>query len=385
MRNTTAKLAMAVAFSLTPGLAAASCDSQFEDIANRLSSFASAVADADKATRDEHSKATSSSYSKDYFKKLEDLNKNAKEAHQLVNQAMDLTGFTSPLAEGAIQKKLPPTVTHTMANAVELAQAALDEDNTKLDMAMLRCSQSTEDTALSAYLSQAGSSATSTYKDTKKTACQIVHVLADLQDKRQKLNDFRKNGYPLFYLHEKDKKDFNGLQRTIQLKVDLRMYPEYPDDPVNDTKINGQPVLLGQLSGIDLSYNSRFKWSDNSWTDLNLFQYIVGDSEKDEICPMTLKLTSKVKVKLCVGDVKIKDDSITLKVRAKYNYNSEWSAVSLGTQTIPAPFGYLADLSDMKEKKMQDLQKNLSKRVSSLLGDYGDVIEKAQSWSKSCS
>src|SRR3546814_5126890 len=89
--------------------------------------------------------------------------------------------------------------------AVELAQAALDEENSKLDIAQLRCNQSTEDAALSAFLAQADSGTVSNFKSAKYNACKAVQILADLQDKREKLNDFRTNGYPLFFLHAKEK------------------------------------------------------------------------------------------------------------------------------------------------------------------------------------
>lgn len=357
---------------------------QVDDLKERLAQLSEKAQSEEKKARDDHAKTTSSDYSKNYFKKFDDLNKNAKEAADLINTAYDLTGYTKPLALGEQQTKLPPVVTNTMSNAVELAQAAMDEENTKLDIAELRCDQSTEDTALAAFLDQADSDTVSTYKTTKKNACRLVHILADLQDKREKLNDIRENGYPLFYLHAKEKKSFNGKSRTIQLKVDLRMYPEYPDDPVNETKLNGQPILLGKLEGIDLSYNSYFKWSDNNWTKLNLFQYLISDTDKGEVCPTKIKITSSVKAKLCVSVEDIKSDSIKIKVRGKYNYNDDWSAVSLGTHTIPAPFGYLADLSDMKEKKMQDLQSKLVDRVASLLDQHADIVKKAEEWKKAC-
>lgn len=384
-------LALAVALSLisNPVLAAESCPVQVDKIKEKLASFSQKTEKEEKELKDEHAKATSSNYSKDYFKKFEELNKNAQEAHKLVNTAYKLTGFTEPMALGEIQSKLPTKVTHTMSNAVELAQAAMNEDNTKLDLAQLRCGQSTEDTALSAYLDQADSNTVSKYKSTKKNACKLVHILADLQDKKQKLDDIRENGYPLFYLHAKEKKTFAGsYKRTIQLKADLRMYPIY--NPSNTKNVDGgaahnQPFLLGNFKGIDLSYNSYFKFSDNNWTKLNLYQYVISDTQKGEICQPKINFTSSVKVALCskVEDVSV--DGIKLKVRAKYWYKGDSSAVSLGTKTIPAPFGYLADLSDMKEKKMEEVKSKLVKRAASVLGEYSEVIEKAQQWKKSCS
>src|SRR3546814_1746700 len=133
------------------------------------------------------------SYSKDYFAKFEDLNKGTKEATDLVTKGYDIANYVKPLAEGTIRTTMPPVVTNTMSNAVELAQAALDEENSKLDIAQLRCNQSTEDAALSAFLAQADSGTGSNYKSAKYNACKAVQLLAALQDKREKLNDFRTN------------------------------------------------------------------------------------------------------------------------------------------------------------------------------------------------
>src|SRR3546814_16769116 len=71
------------------------------------------------------------------------------EATDLVTKGYDIANYVKPLAEGTIRTTMPPVVTNTMSNAVELAQAALDEENSKLDIAQLRCNQSTEDAALS--------------------------------------------------------------------------------------------------------------------------------------------------------------------------------------------------------------------------------------------
>lgn len=373
-----------VMLGFIPGMAAAaSCPTQLDDIKAKIVNLSSKADSTDSSVRKDYESASNKDYAKKFFDNLDKLNQSAKDSTQLVNSAYNLAGYTAPLKEGQIQSKLPTKVTLTMSNAQELAQAALNEDNTKLDIAEIRCNQNTEDAALSSALDQMDSNTVSGFKNTKKTTCKVVHVLADLQDKRQKLNDIRENGYPLFHLSAKDKKDFAGYTRTIQLRADLRLYPIYPDKAMG---VDGkdQPILLGQIEGIDLSYNSYFKWSDDNWTTLNLYQYFIGDTKKEELCQPQIKLTSSVKVALCVKVEEITSDKIKVKVRAKYWYKGDSSAVSLGTQTIPAPFGYLADLSDMKEKKMQDLQSKAVDRFASLLGDYSEVIKKAQDWKKSC-
>jgi hypothetical protein len=374
----------AIALAPAAAFAAGSCPVNLDDVKAKISSFANRADSEESGVKKDYEAATNKDYSKKFFDTFEQLNKAAKDSTQLVNTAYNLAGYTAPLPEGKIQTSLPPQVTLSMSNAMELAKAAADEDNTKLDIAQLRCNQNVEDAALAAALDQLDSNTVSKFKSAKTKACKVVHVLADLQDKKQKLDQIRKDGYPLFFLHAKDKKDFGGKKRTIQLKADLRMYPIYPKN-VADGK--DQPFLLGKLEGIDLSYNSYFKFSDNNWSTLNLYQYFIGDTEKDELCMPKINLTGSVKVATCVRVVD-RDPNwnwIKVKVRAKYWYNDASSAVSLGERKVPAPFGYLAQLSDMKEKKMQDLKSKAVKRVSSMLGEYGDMIQKAQQWKESCS
>ncbi|HYD76490.1 hypothetical protein [Ramlibacter sp.] len=367
----------------TAAAAAESCSAQLNNIKSRIGSLGSLSDKSFGSLKVDFETATSKDYTKKYFQAFENLNKTAQDATQLVNTGYKLAGYTAPMKEGQIQKTLPTKVTTTMANAQELAQVALDEESTKVDVAQVRCSQSTDDAALGAVMSKLDSGTVSKFKKAQKTACKVVHVVADLQDKRQKLNEIRENGYPLFYLHAKDKKNFSGKERTIQIKADLRLFPIYPDKAMG---VDGkdQPILLGQIKGIDLSYNSYFKWSDNNWTTLNLYQYFISDTEKGEVCQPQIKLSSSVKVATCVSVEDITTDYIKVKVRGKYWYNGDSSAVSLGTQKIPAPFGYLADVSDMKEEKMEKLKSKAVDRLASLLGPYGEVVKKAQEWKAAC-
>lgn len=373
----------------TSTASAQSCGDMLDEISAKAAEFQQKSDQAADQIHKDHESTTSKDYSKNYFARLKDYSKNATEAYELVNKAYDLTGYTKPFSSyDKIQKSLPPKVTITMGNAVELAQAALDEDNTKLDLAELRCDQSTEGSALAAWLDQADNKTVSTWKTTKKNACQLVHVLADLQDKRDKLNQIREEGYPLFYLHKKNEVKFSGKKRTIQLKVDLRLQPEYPQEAYNDEapSINGQPILLGQLEKISLSYNSWYKFSDNNWTDLNLIAAIIDDTRSDDTICMKpdIKITSSVKARLCLAVKDITTEKVKVSVKAKFHYNSDWKAVNLGDVTIPAPFGYLADLSDMKEKKMQDMKSKVADRIASLVPAVEEIKEKAEKWQNAC-
>lgn len=370
-----------LAMSLAPAMASAdeSCPIPIDDVKAAIEGFASKASSEESNTRNDFTSATGTDYTNFYFDHFTSVNGSGDDTTKFVTKAYDLSKFAGALPEGTLQTKMPPSVSISMSNAMELAEASADDANSKLDLAELRCDQNTEDAALSAALEQLGSSSFDKFKKAKKTTCKLVHFAADLQDKKEQLDKIRTEGYPLFHIKKKDKKNFAGKERTIQLRADLRLYPEYPDGAED------QQFLFGDIKGLRLSYNSYFKWSDNNWEPLNIYQYLVSESdEKDEVCYPKIKLSSSVKVATCVRIANIDASSVTLKVRGKYWYNGDSGAVSLGDRTIPAPFGYLQDVSNMKDKKMQDLQAKLVSRISSALGEYGGMIEKAQEWKEAC-
>ncbi|MCI5076895.1 hypothetical protein [Oricola sp.] len=373
--------------SMLPGSAfAASCEADSASLEDQIAAFKEAVEDLQENVEKDFKSATSKSYTEDYFDDLDSKNKKAKTSTDLVNETMDFKGYLEGWSSyDNQQKSLPPVVTVTMSNAEEMAQAAMDDENTKLDLADLRCSQSTEDSALEAYLDQADDDLVEDFDVAKKGICTVVHVLANLQDKREKLNDIRENGYPIFFKHAKDKKTFGGYSRTIQFKTDLRMYPVYPDKEMG---VDGedQEILLGQIEGINLSYNTWFKFSDDDWDPLNLYQYLIDDTEKDDyICAPWFYITGSVKVAFCAQVESHSSDKITLKLKTNFHYKGDTKTVYIGSTTIDAPFGLLADISDMKEKKMQDLQSKIVDRISGLFGVFDDVKKKADDWQKTCS
>ena len=373
-----AAIALAIGLAPSMAIAADSCPIPVDDVKAAIEAFASKASSEESNVEKDFKSVTGSDYTKFYFDHFINVNGTGDDTTKFITKAYDLTKFAGALPENTLQTKMPPSVSISMSNAMELAEAAADEDNTKLDLAELRCNQNTEDAALSAALDQLGSSTVDKFRKAKKTACKLVHFAADLQDKKRQLDKIRTEGYPLFHIHKKDKKNFAGKERTIQLRADLRLYPVYPEADDN-------PVKFGDIRGLRLSYNSYFKWSDNNWEPLNIYQYLVSESdEKDEVCFPKIKLSSSVKVATCVRISEISSSSIKLKVRGKYWYNGDSSAVSLGDRTIPAPFGYLQDVSNMKDKKMEDLKEKLVGRLASTMGKYGDMIEKAQEWKEAC-
>ena len=370
-----------LAMSLAPAMASAdeSCPIQIDDVKAAIESFASKASSEDSGAKADFKSTTGTDYANFYWDHFTNVNGSGDDTTKFVTKAYDLAKFSGALPEGQVQKSMPPSVSISMGNAMELAEAAADDANTKLDLAELRCEQNTEDAALAAALDQLDSGTVDKFRKAKKTACKLVHFAADLQDKKEQLDEIRTEGYPLLHLKAKNKVKFGDKERTIQIRADLRLYPEYPGSAAD------QKFLFGQIEGLNLSYNSYFKWSDNNWEPLNLYQYLISDTHGDEeICYPKIKLSSSVKVATCVQVKDITSSSIKLRVRGKYWYNSDSGTVNLGDQTIPAPFGYLQDVSNMKDQKMEDLQAKLVKRLSSAMGQYGGMLEKAQDWKEAC-
>ena len=370
-----------LAMSLAPAMASAdeSCPIPIDDVKAAIESFASTASSEDSGAKGDFKSTTGTDYANFYWDHFTNVNGSGDDTTKFVTKAYDLAKFSGALPEGQVQKSMPPSVSISMGNAMELAEAAADDANTKLDLAELRCDQNTEDAALAAALDQLDSGTVDKFRKAKKTACKLVHFAADLQDKKEQLDEIRTEGYPLFHLKAKNKVKFGDKERTIQIRADLRLYPEYPGSAAD------QKFLFGQIEGLNLSYNSYFKWSDDNWEPLNLYQYLISDTHGDEeICYPKIKLSSSVKVATCVQVKDITSSSIKLRVRGKYWYNSDSGTVNLGDQTIPAPFGYLQDVSNMKDQKMEDLQAKLVKRLSSAMGQYGGMVEKAQDWKEAC-
>lgn len=368
-----ASLAVALTFAM-PGAAFAegACDANQGDLKIALQAFKEAVMNADTSARDGFEQATTTNYRDAFFDNLDDMNEGASQAYNFVSEYYDIEENITELALSKAQKSLPPTVTLTMENAEELAQAAADEDNSKIDLAELRCSQDIKNGVLgTALASLEDESVSDTFYSAHNKVCKLVQVLAMLQKKHEQLQEIRENGYPLFHLHVKDKKKFAGkYQRTIQFKVDLRMYPEYPDDLMN---ANGedQQILLGQIEGMRLSYNTYFKWSDNNWNTINLYQYILDDMNDSLHCVDLIKISNNAKAALCVGLVKIdeKNEEIVLDTAARFKFEGDTKSIGFGHVTVPMPFGYLADVSDMKESAMQEVKSIISEELTDAIED----------------
>jgi hypothetical protein len=373
--------------SVNTAFADNACDANKGDLKIALQAFKEAAANADTSIRDGFEDATSTNYRDALFDSLDDMNEGASQAYDLVSEYYDIEENVTEFALGEMQNSLPPVVTLTMENAVDLAQTAADEESTNLELAELRCSQDFEDAALGVALdSLADPDTKANFYSAHKKVCKLVQVLGMLQKKHEQLEEIRETGYPLFYLHKKDKKTFaDTYKRTVQFKVDLRMYPEYPDDLMGQDG-EDQEFLLGQIEGIRLSYNTYFKWSDNDWGTINLYQFLLSDMDEDYFCVDLIKISNNAKAALCVGiaDIDTDDEIVKLKLQAQFKFEGDKKSISIGTVEVPMPFGYLADVSDMKESAMQNVKKTIGEELMTAVEEMVEASGIADEVKDSC-
>lgn len=312
----------------------------------------------------EFKSATSSSYSKNYFKELSDTNISAKDAADMAFSAYDLASNAGILDLDTIQQEVS-MVKQTMKYAEDLIKVKEDGGDA-LDVAALRCSQGDEDSLADLIAANLDSYHVKTYQAAKKELCTVVLVLADLRYKREQYEALKEDGYPLFYKHKKDKKNFSGYERTVQYKVDLRFYP------------GDQDILHGDFEHGNFEFIHAFKWSDNDWGDNNLKEAFADDSKDDLICLPFIKISNNAEADLCFQVKSITSSEVKVYTKAKFKYKDDKKSIEIGTVTVPAPFGYLADLSDMKEDKMQDLESKIQDLITGFLPIDTDTVEALQ-------
>jgi hypothetical protein len=309
--------------------------------------------------------ATNANYSKNYFKSLSNINVSAKDTAEMSFAAYDLASNAGILDLDEIQQEVA-MVRKSMENAEELITTK-EEGGDALDIAALRCSQTSGEDAVSdliaTYLDK---NHVKTYQAAKREVCTVVLTLADLRYKREQYEALKENGYPLFYKHKKDKKSFSGYERTVQYKVDLRFYP------------GDQDFLAGDFEHGNFEFIHAFKWSDNDWGDNNLREAFADDSKDDLICLPFIKISNNAEADLCFQVKSVTSTEVKVYTKAKFKYKDDKKSIEIGTVTVPAPFGYMADLSDMKESAMQNLESTVKSKIEAFLPVDNDLLTALQ-------
>jgi chemotaxis protein histidine kinase CheA len=256
-------------------------------------------------------------------------------------------------ADYCIQEKLPDPHVPTMSDM-----------GSALDVANLRCSEQVPSkiaTVLGRVVGLEGQFDTEEFETKRATVCQAIEKIYNLKYKLQQLEEIREDGFSLLYKYDKKNIKKNGISRTVQHSLDLRFYPDIQES-YNTGDISPEFSLDNE--------NSWFKWSDSDKKYLgDILDSSKTEDTGDAACsdskPYWFKLADRLKFRLKVSSVTASDVTLTacLRVSWKGNHSRE-----LATVTIPAPFGYLDEVTQMKDDAVQGAMNSLTDQIADMLG-----------------
>ena len=285
---------------------------------------------------------------------LEDLQKLVKATETLYDVGSQAKACVDGNgADYCIQEKLPDPHVPTMADM-----------ESALDVANLRCSEQVPSaiaTLIGTVVGLEGQFNTDEFEEKRATVCQAIQKIYNLKYKLQQLEEIREDGYSLLYKYDKKRIKKKGRTRHVQHSIDLRYYPDIQES-YNTGDISPEFSLDNE--------NSYFKWSDNDPVYLaDILNSSNTQDEGDAACsdnkPYWFKLANRLKFRLKMSSVTESNVTLTacLRVSWRGNHNRE-----LATVTIPAPFGYLDELTEMKDAAVQNAMNSLQNQIADMLG-----------------
>jgi len=255
-----------------------------------------------------------------------------------------------------------------------LHEPTIEEMESALDVANLRCSKEVPSQIATLLGRVVGLEGQFEDFDAKRdNVCQAIQKIYNLKYKLQQLENIRENGYSLMSKYEKKQIKKKGITRTVQHSLDLRYYPDI-QEAYNEGTISPEFSINNE--------DSWFKWSHDDPVYLgdildSLKTEDTGDAACSDSKPYWFKLANRLKFRLKVSSVTSSDVTLTacLRVSWKGNHNRE-----LATVTIPAPFGYLDEVTQMKDAAKQNAMNSLTDQMADMLGidsKLNDIAEKA--------
>ena len=201
------------------------------------------------------------------------------------------------------------------------------------------------------------------FLNAREKACDLVVKLAQLQKMYDDFQSIKENGYVFIDKYSKDE-----LSKKIMLKRYKRAKQKW-------TKVAYVP-------GEGMKFEVNFKWSDKGIKQIlpnSGFGTQTNEKSARDIC-FPLKSIPK----FCFNILETSSDKVTMKlwVRAEGRMGKKnWTFdVPNGKYmvTVPAPFGYMDDLAQMKESAKTNALNNLKKQVSSMVNVDQEKVKKIE-------
>jgi hypothetical protein len=194
----------------------------------------------------------------------------------------------------------------------------------------------------------------SKFLHTRQKVCQLAVYAAKLQQMYDHYQEIKTDGLQLVDKYKKEKKSFPmGKHRTFQSWVDVRY--------MVDTKT--------------IQYGAWFQFSDENKMQLipppNLG--LNSNDAKKGICIPFVR-----HAKFCFKVKSATPTSATIDLWCKVHAYGEDKDIGFGAVVIPAPFGYLDQLTQMKEKAKQNAVDEVKKRLVNLINIDAETQQKIQ-------
>ncbi len=177
------------------------------------------------------------------------------------------------------------------------------------------------------------------YLEKREQACQMAVFVAKLRKMYADWQVMKVEGFPLVQQYKKQTLKFQKRKRTTQLWADVRYMPEAKN----------------------LEYGVWFQWSDEKKNQL--FPIPKSGPNKEGKC---IPLSGRTN--FCFKILDANTTSIKIDLWASVRYNKRTKNIGFGAQTIPAPFGYINQLEQMKENKKQQAVEKLTQKLAEIAG-----------------
>jgi hypothetical protein len=223
-------------------------------------------------------------------------------------------------------------------------------------IANTRCGQ--DDTAVLSQISSAlGASAATDYQKGRGAACQALQVAAQMLYRYSVYQNYKVNGYKIWEGSAKQEFRFDGkYHRTVQMGASFMFYPDVWDTATNGFSLEDR-----------LTYKSWFKFSDNDKEDLNIVEKLRSQGGGGLCIPLVKG--GGASASICMANLEVKGtSSVSLDVSAKLRWSGENKTVNMGRVTLPAPFGYLDEVAQMKDNAKQDVMNRVKSQVVAITG-----------------
>ena len=178
------------------------------------------------------------------------------------------------------------------------------------------------------------------YLSARDQVCSIVQYVARAQQAYETYQSIQETGLPLIQKHKKKTHEFpGGRTRTSQFWVDVRYMP-------NEKKIQ---------------YAVDFKWSDSKTIQLIPPPMADNDEGKNGIC---IPINSFAD--FCFKVLSATTSEAKIDLWGKVDRFNSKKELSFGTVTVPAPFGFLDQLEQFKDKKKQEAVEKMQSKLAEL-------------------